>query len=140
MLSYDRRVSLLALGAGAPAVVISLLLLWAGNYTWLVRTTAALIIVGLWLVVAVTLRDRIIRPLQTVSNLLAALREDDFSIRARGAEPNDALGQVMLEINTLAETLRTQRLGAQEATVLLRAVMAEIDVAIFAFDSDTRRA
>ncbi|HZM62368.1 MAG TPA: ATP-binding protein [Vicinamibacterales bacterium] len=138
MLSYDRRVSLLALGAGAPAVVISLLLLWAGNYTWLVRTTAALIIVGLWLVVAVTLRDRIIRPLQTVSNLLAALREDDFSIRARGAEPNDALGQVMLEINTLAETLRTQRLGAQEATVLLRAVMAEIDVAIFAFDSEKR--
>jgi nitrogen fixation/metabolism regulation signal transduction histidine kinase len=138
MLSYDRRVSLLALGAGAPAVVIALLLLWAGNYTWLVRTTAALIIVGLWLVVAVTLRDRIIRPLQTVSNLLAALREDDFSIRARGAEPNDALGQVMLEINTLAETLRSQRLGAQEATVLLRAVMAEIDVAIFAFDSEKR--
>jgi nitrogen fixation/metabolism regulation signal transduction histidine kinase len=52
--------------------------------------------------------------------------------------PNDALGQVMLEVNTLAETLRSQRLGAQEATVLLRAVMAEIDVAIFAFDGDTR--
>jgi two-component system nitrogen regulation sensor histidine kinase NtrY len=138
VISYDRRVTLLALGAGAPAVVISLLLLWIGNYSWLVHTTAALIIVGLWLVVAVTLRDRIIRPLQTVSNLLAALREDDFSIRARGAEPNNALGQVMLEINTLAETLRSQRLGAQEATVLLRAVMAEIDVAIFAFDSDKR--
>jgi two-component system, NtrC family, nitrogen regulation sensor histidine kinase NtrY len=138
MLSYDRRVTLLAMGAGGPAVVISLLLLWVGNYSWLVRTTAALIIVGLWIVVAIALRDRIIRPLQTVSNLLAALREDDFSIRARGAEPNDALGQVMLEINTLAETLRSQRLGAQEATVLLRAVMAEIDVAIFAFDSEKR--
>ena len=76
----------------------------------------------------------IVGPLQTVSNLLAALREDDFSIRARGAAPDDALGQVMLEVNTLAETLRAQRLGAQEATALLRAVMAEIDVAIFAFD------
>jgi len=138
MLSYDRRVTLLALAAGCPAVLVSLLLLWFGGYTWLVRTTAALFVVGLWLVVAITLRDRIIRPLQTVSNLLAALREDDFSIRARVAEPNDALGQVMLEINTLAETLRTQRLGAQEATVLLRAVMAEIDVAIFAFDSEKR--
>jgi two-component system nitrogen regulation sensor histidine kinase NtrY len=138
VLSYDRRVTLLALAAGFPAVVVSLLLLWFGNYTWLVRTTAGLIVVGLWLVVAIGLRDRIIRPLQTVSNLLAALREDDFSIRARVAEPNDALGQVMLEINTLAETLRTQRLGAQDATVLLRAVMAEIDVAIFAFDSGKR--
>ena len=44
----------------------------------------------------------------------------------------------MLEVNTLAETLRSQRLGAQEATALLRAVMAEIDVAIFAFDSEQR--
>ena len=138
MLSYDRRVTLLALAAGLPAVLVSLLLLWLGGYSWLVRTTAGLLIIGAWLVVAIALRDRIIRPLQTVSNLLAALREDDFSIRARVAEPNDALGQVMLEINTLAETLRTQRLGAQEATVLLRAVMAEIDVAIFAFDSEKR--
>jgi len=138
MLSYDRRVTLLALAAGGPAVLVALLLLWLGGYTLLVRTTASLLVIGLWLIVAIALRDRIIRPLQTVSNLLAALREDDFSIRARVAEPNDALGQVMLEINTLAETLRTQRLGAQEATVLLRAVMAEIDVAIFAFDSDKR--
>src|SRR6185295_1601042 len=138
MLSYDRRVTLLALAAGLPAVLVSLLLLWLGGYSWLVRVTAGLLIIGAWLVVAIALRDRIIRPLQTVSNLLAALREDDFSIRARVAEPNDALGQVMLEINTLAETLRTQRLGAQEATVLLRAVMAEIDVAIFAFDSEKR--
>src|SRR5688572_8485999 len=138
MLSYDRRVTLLALGAGLPAVVASLLLLWLGNYSWLIRGTVAVVLLGLWLGVAFALRDRIVRPLQTVSNLLAALREDDFSIRARGAEPNDALGQVMLEVNTLAETLRSQRLGAQEATVLLRAVMAEIDVAIFAFDSERR--
>jgi nitrogen fixation/metabolism regulation signal transduction histidine kinase len=40
----------------------------------------------------------------------------------------------MAEINTLSDTLRTQRLGAHEATALLHAVMAEIDVAIFAFD------
>ena len=44
----------------------------------------------------------------------------------------------MLEVNTLADTLRVQRLGAQEATALLRAVMAEIDVAIFAFDHEQR--
>ena len=85
-------------------------------------------------------RDRLIRPLQTISNLLAALREGDFSIRARDAGSDDALGAVMLEINTLSDTLRTQRLGAQEATALLRAVMAEIDVAIFAFDRDGRLA
>jgi nitrogen fixation/metabolism regulation signal transduction histidine kinase len=138
MLTYDRRVTLLALAAGLPAVIISLVLLWFGDYSWLARSTLAIVILGLWLGVTIVLRSRIVRPLQTVSNLLAALREDDFSIRARGAAPNDPLGQVMLEINNLATTLRTQRLGAQEATALLRAVMAEIDVAIFAFDNDQR--
>jgi two-component system, NtrC family, nitrogen regulation sensor histidine kinase NtrY len=133
--NYDRRVTLLALAAGVPGVIVCLVLLWISSYSWLVRSSLALLVIGLWLVLALMLRDRIVRPLQTVSNLLAALREDDFSIRARGAAPNDALGHVMLEVNTLAETLRAQRLGAQEATALLRAVMAEIDVAIFAFDN-----
>ncbi len=140
MLSYDRRVVLLAVAAGLPGLVLSLALLAYGNYSWLVSTTLAAIVVLLWTWIVVMLRNRIVRPLQTVSNLLSALREDDFSIRARGATGDDALGQVMLEVNSLAETLRAQRLGAQEATALLRAVMAEIDVAIFAFDSEGRLA
>src|SRR5262249_59580719 len=76
--------------------------------------------------------------LQTLSNLLAALREEDFSIRARGASREDAMGEVMLEVNALSETLREQRLGAMEATNLLRTVIGEIDLAIFAFDNEAR--
>ncbi len=72
--------------------------------------------------------------MQTLSNLLAALRESDFSIRARGASGDDPLGAVMLEVNVLAATLHDQRLGALEAGALLRTVMVEIDVAVFTFD------
>ncbi len=86
----------------------------------------------------VSAREHIVRPLQTMTNLLAALREGDYSIRARGARSDDALGEVLLEINSLGETLRTQRLGAFEATALLRTIMAEIDVAIFTFDPERR--
>ena len=140
MLTYDRRVVLLAIAAGLPGLAVAVALLLYGPYSWLLGATLLVFVIGLWVWIVVVLRARIVRPLQTVSNLLAALREDDFSIRARGAEPGDALGQVMLEVNSLAETLRAQRLGAQEATALLRAVMAEIDVAIFAFDSNGRLA
>ena len=137
-ISYDRRITLLSIATGLPAVTAALALLWLGSYSWLVRGSVALLLIVLWLGLVVLLRERIVRPLQTVSNLLAALREDDFSIRARSVVADDALGHVMLEVNTLAETLRAQRLGAQEATALLKAVMAEIDVAIFAFDAQQR--
>ena len=38
----------------------------------------------------------------------------------------------------MSATLREQRLGALEATALLRKVMEEIDVAVFAFDAEQR--
>jgi len=76
--------------------------------------------------------------LQTLSNLLAALREEDFSLRARGARSDDAMGEVIIEVNALSETLRQQRTGAMEATALLRTVMEEIDLAIFTFDNQTK--
>ena len=139
-MTHDRRLLLMTLAAGLPGGIVAIVLLWMGDLALPVRWSLTAVIVGVWATVAFAVRDRIVRPLQTISNLLAALREDDFSIRARGAEAGDALGGVMLEINDLAETLRTQRLGAQEANALLRAVMEEIDVAIFAFDSHQRLA
>jgi PAS domain S-box-containing protein len=137
-LNHERRVLLMALGAGLPGVIISLVMLWAGDYTTKVQLTFTLFIIVIWLGYSFSLRERVVRPLQTISNLLAALREGDYSIRARGANLEDALGDVMLEVNALGETLREQRLGALEATALLRTVMAKIDVAVFTFDMDGR--
>lgn len=112
------------------------MLLWAGDFTPKVRWTVGLLAVGWWLAVAGTLGERVVRPLQTISNLLAALREGDYSIRARGARTDEALGLALFEVNALADVLRGQRLGALEATGLLRRVIAEVDVAIFTFDQD----
>lgn len=78
------------------------------------------------------------RPLQTLSNLLTAIREGDYSFRARTPTSDDALGDVFRELNTLSELLQQQRAKAMEATALLRSVMEEIDVGVFAFDADGR--
>jgi nitrogen fixation/metabolism regulation signal transduction histidine kinase len=129
---------LMSLASGLPAVLIALIFLWDGNYTAKVQWTLSVLMVGCWLGFSYALRERVIYPLQTMSNLLAALREGDFSIRARGASSDDPLGEAMLEVNFLGQVLKEQRLGALEATALLRTVMAEIDVAVFAFDSDQR--
>jgi len=135
---FERRILALALLAGAPGVVAALLLLWSGGYSTRAHWTLTILIVCAWLAVVLTLRERVTRPLQTVANMLAALREGDFSIRGRGARSDDALGLVLLEVNTLGDTLRSQRMEALEATALLRTVMEEIDVAVFAFDEMRR--
>jgi two-component system nitrogen regulation sensor histidine kinase NtrY len=136
--THERRVLLTVLGIGAPALLVALVLLWTGDFTGRTRWTLALVLGLVWLGGALNVREQVVRPLQTLSNMLAALRESDFSIRGRGADVDDALGLALLEANTLSATLRTQRLGALEATALLRRVMAEIDVAVFAFDDEGR--
>src|SRR6059036_2953282 len=142
-LRFDQRILLLALVAGLPAALVALILLWTGPYTSKVQWTLTVFIVGVWTGCSFSVRHRVVLPLQTLSNLLAALRESDFSIRARGAAAREAvgddpLGAVMLEVNVLASTLHDQRLGALEAGALLRTVMVEIDVAVFTFDGAER--
>jgi two-component system, NtrC family, nitrogen regulation sensor histidine kinase NtrY len=137
-LKFERRVTLLALAAGFPGVALCGLLLWYNGYSAQVQWTIDLLLVLLWLGISFNLKQRIVRPLQTLSNILAAIREGDYSIRGRRASSGDALGEVMLEVNDLGQTLRNQRLGAMEATALLRTVMGEIDVAVFAFDGEQR--
>ena len=136
---FDQRILLLALAAGLPAALVALLLLWTGDFTPKVQWTLTVFIVGVWTGCSFSVRRRVVLPLQTLSNLLAALRESDFSIRARtsrgrGGGSDDPLGAVMVEVNVLASTLHDQRLGALEAGALLRTVMVEIDVAVFTFD------
>ena len=134
-LTHDQRILLYALLAGAPAVAASMGFIWLRDLAPREQWTYTLVIVGCWLGFSAAARGRVVRPLQTMANLLSALREGDFSIRARGANHDEPLGDVYAEINILGNVLQAQRLGALEATALLRTVMEEIDVAVFAFDS-----
>lgn len=135
---HDRRVFIMTLASGLPGLITAMYFLWAGAYTTKAQWTLTVLIAGFWLGFSVAVREKVIYPLQTLSNLLAALREGDFSIRARGARHDDPLGEALMEVNSLGQTLREQRLGALEATALLQTVMAEIDVAVFAFDTDQK--
>ena len=134
---HDRRIQLLALGAGLPALVLAGALLFRSDLSPRTQWTLGALVAIAWLAFASSAREAVTRPLQTLSNLLGALREEDFSFRARVGRRDDPLGQALSEVNALAQTLREQRLGALEATALLRKVMEEIDVAVFAFDASS---
>jgi nitrogen fixation/metabolism regulation signal transduction histidine kinase len=137
-LSHENRVLLLALGSGAAGLLLSVILLWTSDHDPGTRWSLTFLLCIVWLGFAFAVRGAVVRPLQTLSNMQAALREGDFSFRVRGARFGDALGELMLEVNTLSDMLREQRLGAMEASALLTTVMTEIDVAVFAFDGEQR--
>jgi two-component system nitrogen regulation sensor histidine kinase NtrY len=125
------RLSLLLV---VPGLLISSILIWLEP--WALESKLILITVELiaCLIIAASLREHIVRPLQTLANVVGALREEDYSFRARLAVPNDALGELSLEVNTLADLLAQHRTGAMEATTLLQRVVEEVGIPIFAFD------
>jgi len=127
-----------AAAAALPGLILALVLLWTGEFAARVRWMLTILVVVAWLLLTVGLRNRVVRPLQMAANMLAAMREGDFSLRGRAAAADDPLGLLLFEMNQLADTLRTQRLGALEATALLSTAMAEIDVAVFAVDDEER--
>jgi two-component system nitrogen regulation sensor histidine kinase NtrY len=137
-LGLERRLALLTFMAGLPGTAVAAWLLWNTGIPMPARISLSLVLLVWWLALTLAVRRKIRFPLQTLANLLAGMREGDFSARARGSTRDDALGELVIEVNTLADTLRQQRLGAMEATSLLRTVMTEIEVAVFTFDDAQR--
>ncbi len=138
MTTHEGRIFLMAVGAGLPGSLVALGILWAGDYTAKVVWTATVFILALWWGFALAVRERTVLSLQTIANLLEALREGDYSIRARKPRTDDALSEVMTEINVLGATLRSQRFDAVDASQLLRKVIEEIDLAVFTFDRERK--
>jgi len=132
--SHERQVTIIALVTVLPALVVAFVLIWTGGLALRTQLTLTVLISLVFIGGVASLRERVIRPLQTLSNMIAAIREQDYSLQARHANADDALGLAMLEMNTLMTELKERRLGALEATALLQRVMAEIDVAVLAFD------
>lgn len=133
--SFERVIVLRALVVSFPALLTLLLLLFLYADTPL---QGILIFVGV-LVLTGYLMHRFVQqmlyPINTVTNLLEALREGDYTLRA--TQRSGALGVLISKVNHLSETLRTERLRAEEASALLNKVLDEVDVAVLAFDENT---
>jgi nitrogen fixation/metabolism regulation signal transduction histidine kinase len=135
---FERRVTRFSFLLVAPGFVVSAILVWL--QTWSLESK--LLLLGgeaiACLLIGAALHEHIIRPIQTLANVVGALREEDYSFRARLAIPNDALGELSLEVNALADLLAQHRTGTIEARALLQRVVEEVDIPIFSFDPAKR--
>ncbi len=132
-LRYEGRVALYSLLVALPGIVVSGVLIWLQPWS---TESKLILVVGellVWWLLALALQELTVRPLQTLANVVGALREGDYSFRARGASSEDALGELRLEINALAGLLADQRIRTIEATTLLRRVVEKVDAPLFAF-------
>jgi two-component system, NtrC family, nitrogen regulation sensor histidine kinase NtrY len=135
---YEQRIFRLAVLIVLPGLVASGILVWL--QPWALENKLLFLFVEVFLcaLIGAALHDQIIRPLQTLANVVGALREEDYSFRARLAVPDDALGELSLEVNTLADLLARNRTGALEASALVQRVMEEVEIPIFTFDPAQR--
>ena len=135
--TYGRLTAVIAASSLVPTLVAATLI-WRSALSpqWRLTAIAALIVFSIGSAAYVGSRSKY--RLRTLSNLIAALREGDFSFRARQHSRTDPFEEVIAELNLLAENLRRHRVEDLEATALVREVMAEIDVAVLAFDASHR--
>lgn len=131
---YEQRIIRTVLLAVVPLIVIVLTLAWKSHVGGRVRWTIVAVVIVCLFLVTVRLHDHIVYPVRTVASLLGAIREEDYSMRGRFAQGDDVMSEVMAEINGLTVMLEDRKLEALEAAALLRAVLGEIDAAIFTFD------
>ena len=132
-LLYARRVSLFTALVALPGFIITVTLLSLESWSLTAKATILFFELFAWWLLALALQEHATRPLQTLANVVAALREEDYSFRARNAVPEDALGELSLEVNALADMLSDQRIRAMEATALLRRVVEEVETPLFTF-------
>ncbi len=135
-LSFERGLRHKLWAMGVPAVGLATMLLW--DQGWFPLTMGLLCVLAVWAIVVSLVMESIVRPLQTLANVIAALREDDFSFRARGGRRNDAVGDLAIEVNTLAGMLQAQRGSAMEAVALAERVMNAMQTPVLAFDGAGR--
>ncbi len=133
---YERRINFYSFLTALPGILVSGVLIWLQPWTTESKFALSFLEAFVWWILALMLHEQVIRPIQTLANVVGALREEDYSFRARGAATDDALGELSIEVNALADLLADQRVRAIEATALLRRVVEEIDAPLFAFDPD----
>jgi two-component system nitrogen regulation sensor histidine kinase NtrY len=137
-MKFEHQIMIRSLASGLVGILVSMWFVWTMDYSIQAQIFLTVLVLLSWISLTVVLKTKVVYPLRTLSNLLEALREGDYSMRIRGARQNDALGELILEVNALSRSLQDQRFGAVEATALLRKTLAQIDVAMFGFDQENR--
>lgn len=132
--SAVRRAWLFSFWLSLPGIILAAVLIYREGITPMAGILLGACLLLYFALISAALTESFVRPLQTLTNVIASLREGDYSFRARGAATKDALGELAGEVNALADLLQRQRVRSLEATALLARILEVMSAPLFAFD------
>lgn len=135
---FEAHLIRLVLLASLPLLLLLLWMMVLANISiWLILLTGlfgSLMI----LYASYSIYQKISYQFRSISNLLEALIQGDYALRARSDQSGGALDELVTAMNDLAQGMSQQRWESVESQLLLRTIIEHIDVAIIALTQNNQ--
>ncbi len=131
--AIEHRIVLGSIGFGLLGLFSGALLGYFGITDWRVLSAAVAVFMLLLGMQAYRYSKRVLRPLRSLSNVLEAVKQEDYALRARHDRAG-VLAELAFEINQLAESRTQQARLVRESQALLEKLLQAMDLPLLAFD------
>ena len=135
-IATDWRIFFIVLTSVVPALGLLVYIIFKNELS----TTTVVILFFIccaWVaLVASNVREKLVHHIRTMSNLIEAIRAEDYSLKGSRAREPGELAELYQQINALNAKLKNARQSETELQNLLETVVNQINVAIVACDSD----
>lgn len=135
-LTNHAKVLILAFLSGLPALAFTVYIAIRDDYSTLTLYSMGILVLGVYIACLATMYRLVVRPLQTMANIVSALKEKDYTLRVKYTNTDDPMGLSFSELNDLADKLQNQRLDMIETHQLLFKILEEVEAAVLCFDND----
>jgi len=132
--SFEKQLTQLSLIACLPVFFLLIFMMWYAK----ISTPLILLTILLCSITIIFCHTKIHQisayQFRSICNLLDAMIQGDYSLRARTSEGDTALNELVDSVNSLAQRLTKQRNESVESQFLLQTVIKHIDVATIALN------
>lgn len=133
--SLEYQLALVVAAVTIFLAAIIFLLIFFGDYSWLLIITIFLAVILSGCMGVVFVNRSIKNYLLTLANLVEGIRHNDFSFRLSLVDKSGATEELSREINLLVESLQQKQLAYVESNIALDKLIEQIDIPVLVIDA-----
>lgn len=134
--SVEQKLFLSVLFSAIPVIILLVLIFLDDDLSFYTKIGIAAFCFVWLLAVAGSVREKFVYHVRTLSNLVEAIRSEDYSMRGSRIRDPGELSELYQQINSLTTQLKEVREEEFELSNLLERIVNQINVAIVACDSE----